>query len=132
MVPPFNSMEWGAGRILALRKHGQMTQAQLAQWLGVSIKQVKYLEHERRNPSGPTKRLLGMLAQQLSFENPQAVQILGASLLPANPAALPSKPKVPRPVNNSKPEPKPSVLEPPKFVVPDPPAASNDQAFVWL
>ena len=56
-------MEWGASRILALRKHASMTQAQFAQWLGVSIKQVKYLEHQRRNPSGPTRRLLGILAQ---------------------------------------------------------------------
>ena len=30
-----------------------MTQAQPAQWLGNLIKQVKYLEHQRRNPSGP-------------------------------------------------------------------------------
>jgi|SRR6266850_1236523 len=72
-------MEWGASRILALRKHAGMTQAKFAQWLGVSIKQVKYLEHQRRNPSGPTRRLLGILADQLGFGSATAVQVLGAS-----------------------------------------------------
>jgi transcriptional regulator with XRE-family HTH domain len=72
-------MEWGASQILALRKHGGMTQAQFAQWLGVTIKQVKYLEHQRRNPSGPTRRLLGILADQLGFGSAMPVQVLGAS-----------------------------------------------------
>jgi transcriptional regulator with XRE-family HTH domain len=71
-------MEWGASRILALRKHASMTQAQFAQWLGVTIKQVKYLEHQRRNPSGPARRLLSILALQLGFAD-GAVQVLGAS-----------------------------------------------------
>ena len=56
-----------------------MTQAQFAQWLGVSIKQVKYLEHQRRNPSGPARRLLGILADQLGFGSATPVQVLGAS-----------------------------------------------------
>ena len=72
-------MEWGAERILALRKHAGMTQAQIAQWLGVTIKQVKYLEHQRRNPSGPTRRLLSILANQLKFPDAPPVQVLGAS-----------------------------------------------------
>src|SRR5438876_4943962 len=72
-------MEWGASRILALRKHAGMTQAQLAQWLGVTIKQVKYLEHQRRNPSGPTQRLLTILAGHLGFDAVAPVQVLGAS-----------------------------------------------------
>jgi transcriptional regulator with XRE-family HTH domain len=72
-------MEWGASRILALRKHAGMTQAQFSTWLGVSIKQVKYLEHQRRNPSGPTRRLLGILADQLGFGSATPVQVLGAS-----------------------------------------------------
>ena len=85
-VPSDGTMEWGASRILALRKHASMTQAQFAQWLGVSIKQVKYLEHQRRNPSGPTRRLLGILADQLGFVDGAAIQILGAS-----PAPLPAR-----------------------------------------
>ena len=72
-------MEWGASRILALRKHAGMTQAQFARWLGVSIKQVKYLEHQRRNPSGPARRLLGILADQFDFGSATPVQVLGAS-----------------------------------------------------
>ena len=82
------TMDWGASRILALRKHAGMTQAQFAQWLGVSIKQVKYLEHQRRNPSGPTRRLLGILADQLGFGSATPVQVLGAS-----PAELKSPPR---------------------------------------
>ena len=72
-------MEWGADRILALRKYAGMTQAQIAQWLGVTIKQVKYLEHQRRNPSGPTRRLLDILATELSFDSNLPVRVLGAS-----------------------------------------------------
>lgn len=72
-------MEWGASRILALRKHADMTQAQFALWLGVTIKQVKYLEHQRRNPSGPTQRLLDILAHHLSFDSVAPIQVLGAS-----------------------------------------------------
>jgi len=56
-----------------------MTQAQIAQWLGVTIKQVKYLEHQRRNPSGPTRRLLDILAAELKFEGGLSIQVLGAS-----------------------------------------------------
>ena len=69
----------GADRILALRKHAGMTQAQIAQWLGVTIKQVKYLEHQRRNPSGPARRLLSILAGELKFADAPPVQVLGAS-----------------------------------------------------
>ena len=72
-------MEWEADRILALRKHAGMTQAQVAQWLGVTIKQVKYLEHQRRHPSGPTRRLLSILAAELNFEGGSPVQVLGTS-----------------------------------------------------
>jgi DNA-binding XRE family transcriptional regulator len=82
--------EWGASRILALRKHAGMTQAQLARWLGVSIKQVKYLEHQRRNPSGPTQRLLDILAYHLSYGGVAAIQVLGASSGPLRlPADIP-------------------------------------------
>lgn len=71
-------MEWGAARILALRKHAGMTQSRFAQWLGVSIKQVKYLEHQRRNPSGPSRRLLDILAGQCRFNGTEGVTVLGA------------------------------------------------------
>jgi len=72
-------MQWGADRILALRKHAQMTQAEIAEWLGVTVKQVKYLEHQRRNPSGPTRRLLDILADKIGFDGIPTVQVLGAS-----------------------------------------------------
>src|ERR1019366_5199237 len=98
--PHSGTMEWGASRILALRKHASMTQAQFAQWLGVSIKQVKYLEHQRRNPSGPTRRLLGILAHQLGFEGVASVQVLGASPSQPKSPTRPSKPKNP-PAKNS-------------------------------
>ncbi len=70
-------MEWGALSILSLRKSAGMTQAQLAQWLGVTVKQVKHLEHQRRNPSGPTRRLLDLLARQLEAVGSLPVQVLG-------------------------------------------------------
>ena len=87
-------MEWGAGHILALRKHASMTQAQFAKWLGVTIKQVKYLEHQRRNPSGPTRRLLDILALELSFDGVPAVQVLGASPTQLKRTATVPKPEI--------------------------------------
>ncbi len=78
-------MEWGASRIVALRKHAGMTQAQFAQWLGVSTKQVKYLEHQRRNPGGPTRRLLDILAAQFHFNGTELVQVLGTDITRASP-----------------------------------------------
>jgi transcriptional regulator with XRE-family HTH domain len=77
-------MEWGAGSILSLRKAAGMTQAQLAAWLGVTIKQVKHLEHQRRNPSGPTSRLLDILAQRIGGENGGRIQVLGADTVVAS------------------------------------------------
>jgi transcriptional regulator with XRE-family HTH domain len=85
-------MDWGASRILALRKHAEMTQAQFAQWLGVSIKQVKYLEHQRRNPSGPTRRLLDILAVQFHFNGTEAVLVLGTDTTRLRPPARKLKP----------------------------------------
>jgi DNA-binding XRE family transcriptional regulator len=129
-------MEWGASRILALRKHASMTQAQFAQWLGVSIKQVKYLEHQRRNPSGPTRRLLGILAVQLSFEGAAAVQVLGASPSQPKSPARPPKPKNP-PAKDGGDENavKLTTPAPTETIVPDPNApalVTDDEAFVWL
>jgi transcriptional regulator with XRE-family HTH domain len=130
-------MEWGASRILALRKHASMTQAQFAQWLGVSIKQVKYLEHQRRNPSGPSRRLLGILAQQLSFEGGAAIQVLGASASPPKLPARSPKPENP-PVKNSGAEgtTESTIVAPkPKAAVLDrtsPASVPDDEAFVWL
>ena len=130
-------MEWGASRILALRKHASMTQAQFAQWLGVSIKQVKYLEHQRRNPSGPTRRLLGILAHQLGFEDVPAVQILGASVTQPQLPIRPSKPKSPtakdvgteNTVKTRTPVPTTEATAPTRNI---PAPSADDQAFVWL
>ena len=129
-------MEWGASRILALRKHASMTQSQFAQWLGVSIKQVKYLEHQRRNPSGPTRRLLGILAHQLSFEGGAAVQVLGASPSQPKLPARPSKAKNPPAKNGGAGGSVESTTEAPaEAIVPDsnaPAPTADDEAFVWL
>jgi transcriptional regulator with XRE-family HTH domain len=130
-------MEWGASRILALRKHASMTQAQFAQWLGVSIKQVKYLEHQRRNPSGPTRRLLGILAQQLHFEGSATVQVLGASQPQAKPLARAPKTEVPLAKKSGAEDGRGSTMVAPKTEaavpyqnIPAPPP--DDEAFVWL
>jgi transcriptional regulator with XRE-family HTH domain len=69
-------MEWTAENIRQLRTNAQITQAQLAVWLGVTVKQVKHLENRRRNPSGPVERLLDIFARQ---HNDQPVQVLRAS-----------------------------------------------------
>jgi transcriptional regulator with XRE-family HTH domain len=118
-------MEWGASRILALRKHAGMTQAQLAQWLGVTIKQVKYLEHQRRNPSGPTQRLLSILAHQLSFDGMASIQVLGASSAGLK---LPATIIRPKPAVVKKTDPAPIVVEPDDEG--ETPTTSDD-AFVW-
>jgi transcriptional regulator with XRE-family HTH domain len=130
-------MEWGASRILALRKHASMTQAQFAQWLGVSIKQVKYLEHQRRKPSGPARRLLGILAHQLDFENLAAIQVLGASASQQQLPARPPKQKNPLAKNGGAEKNVGLPITVPKTEAitfdqntPVPPA--NDEAFVWL
>jgi transcriptional regulator with XRE-family HTH domain len=130
-------MEWGASRILALRKHASMTQAQFALWLGVSIKQVKYLEHQRRNPSGPTRRLLGILAHQLGFEGVASVQVLGASPSQPRLPARPSKPKDPLAKKGL--DENPAELTAPALkaetIVLDlnaPAQAADDEAFVWV
>src|ERR1700691_1137799 len=104
-------MEWGSSRILALRKHAGMTQAKFAQWLGVSIKQVKYLEHQRRNPSGPTRRLLDILAVQFHFNGTEAVLVLGADT--THLMAPTRKPK-PQTVAPAKPRDDTSVVRPPE------------------
>ena len=130
-------MEWGASRILALRKHASMTQAQFAQWLGVTIKQVKYLEHQRRNPSGPTRRLLGILAHQLSFEGSEAVQVLGASTAELELPPRPSKPKNTAAKNGGALgiAELTTVVPTMQTAVPDrntPAPPPDDEAFVWL
>ena len=74
-------MEWNAENIRQLRATAQITQAQLAVWLGVTVKQVKHLENRRRNPSGPVERLLDIFSRELGFSNGQtltAVQVLSA------------------------------------------------------
>ena len=105
-------MEWGAERILALRKHAGMTQAQIAQWLGVTIKQVKYLEHQRRNPSGPTRRLLSILAGELKFGDAPPVQVLGASAVKKPAPKLPARRREPPAVSSSPPQVVPVAVTP--------------------
>jgi transcriptional regulator with XRE-family HTH domain len=134
-------MDWGADRILALRKHAGMTQAQVAQWLGVTIKQVKYLEHQRRNPSGPTRRLLSILAAELNFTDAPPFQVLGASAAKKSVSkqAAPSR-EVP-PVNSSPPKDTPAVdmtvveaLKPineKPLPLPESDQVSDGGAFVW-
>jgi DNA-binding XRE family transcriptional regulator len=130
-------MEWGASRILALRKHASMTQAQFAQWLGVSIKQVKYLEHQRRNPSGPACRLLGILAQQLGFEGGVAIHVLGTSVAQTKLPARPHKAVQPIAKDNVAEDTAESTIMASKTEAtalnhgnPVPPP--NNEAFVWL
>jgi len=137
-------MEWGADRILALRKYAGMTQAQIAQWLGVTIKQVKYLEHRRRNPSGPTRRLLSILAGELKFADAPPVQVLGASAV-KKPTPKPAARRFGPPPSASTPlqnEPATvdvvvQVVEAPKPVEPPPPPQAqadqppDDGAFTW-
>jgi len=133
-------MEWGASRILSLRKHAGMTQAQFAQWLGVSVKQVKYLEHQRRNPSGPTRRLLDILAVQFHFNGPEAMLVLGTDTKRLKPSARHQKPP---PTASARPHDDQSVAANPSEKATGPDAGTNDletpatptvpddDAFVW-
>ncbi len=133
-------MEWGSSRILALRKHAGMTQAKFAQWLGVSIKQVKYLEHQRRNPSGPTRRLLDILAGQFHFNGTETVLVLGTDATRLRPPAHSPKPPMvaatqphdDRSLAVKSPETAPVLdIEKNAPEVPAPPTVSDDEAFVW-
>jgi transcriptional regulator with XRE-family HTH domain len=128
-------MEWGASRILALRKHAGMTQAQFARWLGVSVKQVKYLEHQRRNPSGPARRLLDILAYQLGGGE-AAIQVLGSGLAELKPqvAVEGSKPHPTEGDDNGNGHASAEVSPDSQAVQRDaatPPSTSEDEAFVW-
>lgn len=66
-------MEWNAENIRQLRANAQITQAQLAIWLGVTVKQVKHLENRRRNPSGPVERLLDIFTKERTSQPVQAL-----------------------------------------------------------
>lgn len=130
-------MDWGASRILALRKHANMTQAQFSQWLGVTIKQVKYLEHQRRNPSGPTRRLLDILALELKFDSGAAVQVLGASPTQLKKTATVPKPKIASIKRNINEDGADVAAVTPHAEaavagIETPPPAPNGDAFVWL
>lgn len=94
-------MDWNAENIRQLRVNAQITQAQLAVWLGVTVKQVKHLENRRRNPSGPVERLLDIYTKQ---GNGETVQALSA------PQRIQPKPR-PQPVRE--------------------PVSSADDAMVW-
>ena len=115
-----------------------MTQAQVAQWLGVTIKQVKYLEHQRRNPSGPTRRLLDILAAELKFDGGSPIQVLGAS---ATKRTISKETAVTDNFASIKPEPPPVIRD---AMVPEPASeqpvlepergkqqVADDGAFVW-
>ena len=133
-------MEWGSSRILALRKHAGMTQAKFAQWLGVSIKQVKYLEHQRRNPSGPTRRLLDILAVQLRFNGTDTVLVLGTDTTrlqsparnpkPLSPASVDLHDDSNEPAESSETTPVPAA-EKNDLETTAPPTVPDDDAFVW-
>jgi transcriptional regulator with XRE-family HTH domain len=128
-------MDWGASRILALRKHAEMTQAQFAQWLGVSIKQVKYLEHQRRNPSGPTRRLLDILAVQFHFNGTETTDAM--RLRPPARKLQRQPPASAQPHEDGNEAAKPPETAPsPLTETTDPrvtatPIISGDDAFVW-
>jgi transcriptional regulator with XRE-family HTH domain len=133
-------MEWGSSRILTLRKHAGMTQAKFAQWLGVSIKQVKYLEHQRRNPSGPTRRLLDILALQIHFNGSDAVLVLGTDTTRLKPPSANPPPPTLAPAQTH--DDQNSVVKPPKkapmadvekkaLEVTESPSPPDDDAFVW-
>lgn len=126
-------MEWGSSRILALRKHAGMTQAKFAQWLGVSIKQVKYLEHQRRNPSGPTRRLLDILAVQFHFNGAETVLVLGTDITRSKPTKAASK-QVHEEGNEAVGTSQKTLMadvEKNDPGVTAPPAVFDDDAFVW-
>ena len=110
-----------------------MTQAQFATWLGVTIKQVKYLEHQRRNPSGPTRRLLDILALELKFDGTPAIQVLGASPIPLKKPVAAPRPKIMSPKGNDvglgTATPSAEVAVPDAETPPPPPSGD---AFVWL
>ena len=58
---------WTAQKIKRLREAAGMTQAQLADWLGVTPKHVAHLEISFR-PAGPqTARLLDILAERVKL-----------------------------------------------------------------
>jgi len=84
-------MEWTADNIRQLRTRAQITQAQLAAWLNVTVKQVKHLENRRRNPSGPVERLLDIFTTERAPL--PALQVLGTSHKispPPRPVAAPA------------------------------------------
>jgi len=128
-------MEWGAARILALRKHAGMTQARFAQWLGVSVKQVKYLEHQRRNPSGPSRRLLDILAVKFHFSGTEEVLVLGAGATHLKPPPDNPKPQTasaqPRDAAKSPDKPPAPDVEKKDPVVTVSAPVPDDEAFVW-
>jgi hypothetical protein len=117
-----------------------MTQAQFAQWLGVSIKQVKYLEHQRRNPSGPARRLLDILAEQFHFNGTETVLVLGTDTTRLRP---PARKLQRQPPASAQPHDDGNEAAKPPETVPSPltektdsrvtatPIISDDDAFVW-
>jgi len=122
-------MQWTADTIFLLRKTAGLTQAQLADWLGVTVKQVKHLEHQRRNPSGPVTRLLDVLQARLNDthlarEN-DLVQMVGSSKRGTPPArrAAAEQRRSERPMPEAE-----TTSSPPED---SPSQTPEDGAFVW-
>jgi transcriptional regulator with XRE-family HTH domain len=65
---------WTANQIRRLRESAGMTQAQLAEWLGVIPRHVDHLEKEFRAAGTQTVRLLNILAERVESGEWQAVR----------------------------------------------------------
>ncbi len=88
-------MDWSAQSILDLRHAAGFTQKQLAEWLRVTVKQVKHLENRRRNPSGPVTRLLDILKGQLEGSKSSNESMSPIVMLSSSQRELPQPPKRP-------------------------------------
>lgn len=55
--------EWKAGDLTALRKFVGLTQKDFADRIGISVGTLRNWEQQRRNPEGPAKALLRLLAK---------------------------------------------------------------------
>ncbi|HUI07267.1 MAG TPA: helix-turn-helix transcriptional regulator [Verrucomicrobiae bacterium] len=67
-------MNWTAKKICELRKTADMTQTQMASWLGVTQVHVAHLESGFRPPGPQTMRLLQVLAERVKAGQFKAVQ----------------------------------------------------------
>ena len=70
----WGKMNWTAKKICELRKTADMTQTQMASWLGVTQVHVAHLESGFRPPGPQTMRLLQVLAERVKAGQFKAVQ----------------------------------------------------------